>query len=231
MALRAAVYHSRDYPQSRNTNCKRCGSAAPNDMYNPGIGGCASGQGLYSYDPVFGGLGGPPSARAEHTTIDWVESGVWIDGPSKHGVLFLGQLAETISIANGFSENRVYGPADPNNCHARYGSSICCHGHVSPTNQATGPCADSLINYAWIYHPAELAEILNNQRAPHGAQPTSTLRLSSLGPGFRNERTVLYQTVGVWFEPNTRRLYVAEQRRYMEGYDPLPVVHVLDVNC
>ena len=226
---RSAILHTRDHPQARNTNFKICGSTSPNESYVAGLQGCAHGQYVIDPTPTFGGF--TDQQRASGTTIDWVDTGVWIDGPNKQGVLFIGQLAETISIANGYSENRNYGPIDPSNCHARYGVATCCHGHFSATNQATGPCADTLINYGWIYDPADLVAILNGSKAAYGASPASTFHLANLGAGISVERSTIYQMSGMWFEPTTKRLYIADQKRYVDGYDYLPVIHVLSVNC
>jgi hypothetical protein len=230
MPMRSAINHDYAHPQARNTNCKRCGSNAPNDNYNASTHSCPGGQyGPIDYVPVFGGFDPSNTSR---TTIDWVDSAVWIHGPNKQGALFLGQLAETISTANGFSENRTYGPIDPYNCHARYGTATCCHGHFSPTDAAVGPCADTLISYGWIYNEADLVRILNGSLTAYGATPASTFRLHSIAPsGIAEERSANYQTAGVWFDEATNRLYICEAHRIFENYAPRPVVHVFAVNC
>jgi hypothetical protein len=240
---KTAIYHGMDHPQARNTHYRFCAPKAANQPYDPVLRACASGQVLGASDsgalasasgvpgpfPVFG--------LPQHLypgygiTLDWIDCMCWIDGPQKQGVLAFGQLAETISIANGFSTNKTYSPVDPGNCHVGYGSNPCCHGQKDPTFEANGPYAGSLVHYGWIYDPADLVRILNGDLEPHGARPQATFHMNEIASGIPEERLRKYAFGGAWFDSSMKRLYLSECGRYIDGYDLLPVVHVFDVNC
>jgi hypothetical protein len=243
ISAKTAIYHGMDNPQARNTHYRFCGPTAPNQAFDASLGACPSGQVLSRSDdgqpstpsgvpgpfPVFGlsqkhypGIG---------VTLDWIDCMCWISGPAKQGVLAFGQLAETISTANGFSFNKTYSGHDPTHCHVGYGSNPCCHGQQDPTFEATGPFAGSLVHYGWIYDPADLTRILSGTLSPHGASPTATFHMRDIASGIPEERLRKYAFGGAWFDQSTRRLYLSERGRYMDGYDLLPVVHVFDVNC
>ncbi len=243
-----AIRHSSAQPQARNTNFRVCGSNLPNMGFVEAIGGCIGGQFLEGTpDPVFGGHYDPIAVQG--ITIDWVHGGVWIHGPSKQGIIFSGQLAETISIANGFTQDVVYGGwrydvdgttpvhtsayhIDTTNCHQRYGPSICCHGHYSPTDEAVGPCADTIVSYLWFYAEQDIIDILAGRLAPYGAIPAYTQRLVDYSEdAFFEAATHNYQTAGMWFDPDTNRLYVAEANQYFSHFGTRPLIHVFSVNC
>lgn len=242
---RTAIYHGSTTPQARNTNYRFCAPNLANQSY-PCSGGAvlsasndgapASPAGTPGPFPVFGlpqqyypGIG---------VTLDWIDCMVWIDGPNKQGVLAFGQLVETISIANGFSYDLTYAGTDPTHAHTGYGGNPCCHNQSDPTFEANGPYAGSLVNYGWIYDPADLTRILNGQLAPAGASPTQTFTMASLTGGGQSQNVGIpvqrlrkYAFGGAWFDATAKRLYLSERGRYTEGFDILPVVHVFDVNC
>jgi hypothetical protein len=195
--LRAAIYHDRTHGQARNTTAKLT-SGVNGEYYQESINNFPSGHsGPNDMDPVFGGV-----SAGTVTSVDWINAGIWINGALKQGVVFIAQLAETISIANGFPyDHGDYGgwrwtiadplgpspppgPAihtsihdnDPTNCHMWYGSAIDGTGHFSPTLSAVGPGADSMVAWFYVYNPDDLIAVLNGA-APYSPSPTTAVRL------------------------------------------------------
>jgi len=238
-----ALMHNQGHPQARNTNAYACGPNVPNDVFDETIGNYPGGRwGPDPFEPYFGGVNGPDAVLNGSTTLDWIDSGVWIEGPSKTGVFFLGQLVETISIAAGFNEDRVYGGwrltggvptqnsawhINTDQAHAMYGTSICGHGH-NMQSSAPGPGADSMIKWGFIYDPADLVDILNGD-SPYGASPVYSFRGDVIGLNL--ERNVNYENAGIWWDAANKRLYVAQLSAYRVGFDSLPAIHVFSVDC
>ena len=92
--------------------------------------------------------------------MDCVNSSVWIEGPNKHGVVYMGQLAKTVA-----SQSASYGTYGRN--HSWYGpgqginagvSKMCAHGitDVRYGNVATGPETATMQSAMWIYDPTDM---------------------------------------------------------------------------
>jgi hypothetical protein len=241
VVARTAIYHGMSTPQARNTKYRFCAPKAANEAFDPAIQACPSGQALSASDDGLPasepGIPGPFPffGLPQHlypgigVTLDWIDCMVWIEGPNKQGVFAIGQIAETI-------EGHVYSGTDPNHCHVGYGSNPCCHNQKDPTFESNGPYAGTLTHYGWIFDGNDLVKILQGQIAPHGATPVDTFHLHDIAAGIPVKRVTKYAMASAYFDPpqgtgTIGRLYVCEARRIMEGYDPIPAVHVFEVNC
>lgn len=200
-------YHDISHRQPRVANFKIC---AWNVIYD-----CAKGSTLTDAKQEFGGGG---------QLLDWMDSGVWIDTGTKHGVFMVGQLVDTIP---GFAY-----PNGDTQAHAWYGPAVCCHGHDGrPMHQATGPGASSVVHQGWIYDPADYGRVLRGEVAPWGLLPASTFQLTSL-PGFWRsaKRDNLYAFGGMHYDAQTNLLFLAERTAIKEGCcDYPPVIRVFEI--
>jgi hypothetical protein len=241
LTTKPVVYHDMAHPQARNANYRFCGPNSPNQAYDPAIQACPAGQYLSASNDGFPAIppGTPPpvpffglsqqSFPGMGVTLDWIDCMCWVEDGVKTGVFAFGQLAETISIANGFTYNKVYTGSDPTHAHVGYGSIPCCHGQNDPSFQANGPFAGSLTNRGWILDPAQLVEILNGTRQPYAAVPTSTFVMHSVASGIPEERLVKVAFGAAIFDPATHCIHLSEQQRILDGFDPVPVVHVIEL--
>jgi hypothetical protein len=215
--FRSALWNSDSHRALRNNYFKRCASVLPNDC---------SGGAVIADPPTPSTWGCGLS-----TTLDWLDSAVWIEGANKKGFLGFGQMAEKFSIATGHSSDYVYTGTDPTNCHVSYGTNPCCHGQTNGSVEfATGPRCETIATKAWIWNPDEMVEVLNGTRSEYDVTIEEEIVLSGIS-SMLERRTTLYQTSGVWFDEVTKRLYVAEKSRDVINFDFMPVIHVFAVNC
>jgi hypothetical protein len=237
------LFYPSSNPQARNTNVVVCGSNSPNDPFNAQLGDCASGH----HQSVGNGLcGNGAGASSVSAFLENTTACVWIEGPNKQGVLFLGEMPETVSIANGFSKDYVYGGTDPGHCHYAYqGSPLCCHGQdLQPAWSATGPGAGTIVSYYWIYNPDFFIGVVRGQTQSFALTPSSSGHAYSLGGGSIAEVLSAFDYPpgashlgqlaigGAWYDPVGKYLFVTQVGVYGDGgHDQLPVVHVFSVNC
>lgn len=212
---RAALWNGADHPAARNTHYVSCGSNLAND--------CSQGGWIGPAVPTWGcGLS---------TTLDWLDTAVWIHGPSKRGYLGFGQMAEQFKKEFGYSADHVYSGDDPTHCHVSYGGNPCCHGQTNgPVEHATGPRCETIANKAWIWDEDQMIEVLKGTRAQQDVPIAEEVLLSTIS-SISEQRTALYQLGGAWFDATNKRLYVIEAKRERINYDFVPVGHVFEVNC
>ncbi len=234
------IFHDQGHPQARNTNVKQCNTHVGGDGYPCTATDVQDGTGFWG--------------SGTNAPIENMNAGVWINGPTRQGVLFLGGQPETVSIANGFSEDYVYDGDDPNHCHYSYmpqsdaAADIgkCCHGQtLNPVWGATGPGCGSMVGRYWIYDPADLLQVALGHVAPYSLTPASEGIAHALGGGLPEilaEQTnrvgstftgAQWECIGgAWFDPVLKLLVVTQTAIYKTYCcDKLPVFHFFSVDC
>jgi hypothetical protein len=169
------------------------------------------------------------------TAVDVVNASVWINGATKQGVVFIGQLARTVASLVGTG---VYPPDQK--CHQWYGPAqiygvkkLCAHGQNDTRygNEATGPGTTTMQSTMWIYDPADFALVAGGLKSSVLLPPTTdSARLFDLPGGGAFPEIAPCQNChgGAWFEPTSKLLFMTA--RNSEG-DHRPIVHVFSVNC
>ena len=178
-------------------------------VYDPALGGPT-----YTPDGTFGG--------GIETTLDWIDTGCWIDTGTKHGVVMLGKLSDTIP-GHSYTGDTV--------CHYWYGPSTCAHGQTAWSGyQATGPNNHTAVHTVWIYDPMDFVPIIQGGNAWE-ITPDSTFQLGTVGFP-TSEARCNYQFGGMCFDSATKLLYVCETTAEVSGYgyDYIPVIHVFQVS-
>jgi hypothetical protein len=193
------VYHDIDHKQKRDSNYKFCGW---NQQYD-----CSKGTWTKPGTPEFNG-------------IDMVTAAAWIDLPNKHGVVFVGQISTAIP---GYA----YGGGDTVP-HYWYGPSVCCHGQVSESSQATGDSTGSSVPYFWIYDPNDLARAAQKKADPWSFEPTSIFPAFQIG-SIPNHAGALYLFGGAWYDPDSKQLFLSQIFSDPVAPEPQPIIHVISV--
>lgn len=181
-----------------------------------------------TYDPVADRMGafwnGSTSQAAGSVSLDWVDSAVWVDNATKHGVVSVGQWLDKLA-------GETY-PTD-DMPHAWYGPGICVHGHDSyPTGyEATGPGTSELVSFMWITDPEELALGVTSAKPLHEVVPTHTFKLSEIQDyNLGDKRQNLYQFGGMCYDPVDRLLFISVRLRYTNPYNHyVPYIMVFQV--
>jgi hypothetical protein len=202
MACQQLIYHDINNKQRRDTNYNYCD-------YN------------VKYDASQGGYihAGTP----EFTLIDTMSAAAWIDLPTKHGVVFLGQLASTLP---GFR----YGDGGTT-CHVWYGVPTCVHGQSgAPVSQGTGPAAGTMVPYLWVYDPADLVQSAQGRVKPWSFDPSSVIPVSSIST-MSGPANAWCMFGGAYFDALTSTLFVSQIAIDWTAspYESQPVVHVFKI--
>jgi hypothetical protein len=202
MACQRLIYHDINNKQRRDTNYNYCD-------YN------------VKYDASQGGYihAGTP----EFTLIDTMSAAAWIDLPTKHGVVFLGQLASTLP---GFR----YGDGGTT-CHVWYGVPTCVHGQSgAPVSQGTGPAAGTMVPYLWVYDPADLVQSAQGRVKPWSFDPSSVIPVSSIST-MSGPANAWCMFGGAYFDALTSTLFVSQIAIDWTAspYESQPVVHVFKI--
>lgn len=181
---------------------------------------------LGNYDNNRGGETGTPSpvfnGGSDALGMDWFDSSAWIEGPTKYGVLFVGQLIETIAghtYEDGGSQ-----------CDNWYGPNWCVHGQFAPASLDTGPGAGTIIGVGYIYSPADLLAVALGHVSDISLTPTSIFSMSELG--LPAERTDIREYGQLWFDStcSPKRLYMV--KRDAENYDSFTgILCVWEIDC
>lgn len=166
-------------------------------------------------------------------TGSWMETDVvggahWIQGPTKHGLIFCGVTA------GDPSQN----PADPLASHEFYGNNLnnwtCTHGFVyseqwpTRTPPATGPNAWQAFPFLMCYDPADILAVegTSNDYTP---EPVWFINLETQFPGFLTNETGAHQgdsISGFYYEPTSRKLYCVAWATDRSTVNLGPVIHV-----
>jgi hypothetical protein len=202
MACQQLIYHDINNKQRRDTNYNYCD-------YN------------VKYDASQGGYihAGTP----EFTLIDTMSAAAWIDLPTKHGVVFLGQLASTLP---GFRY-----PDGGTTCHVWYGVPTCVHGQSgAPVSQGTGPAAGTMVPYLWVYDPADLVQSAQGRVKPWSFDPSSVIPVSSIST-MSGPANAWCMFGGAYFDALTSTLFVSQIAIDWTAspYESQPVVHVFKI--
>ena len=155
--------------------------------------------------PNPGLFGGQDPASGENDTM---KSGVWIDLPDKHGLVYFGQLVTT---PDGYTA-----PNDPDGfVHMWYGDPAskgtayqhCCHGQDDPWWYATGPGAHFRVPMGWIYNPNDLVATAKGQADLWSRTPVSTFQWKNYVPQL-NSRYPSGFFGNAAFDAANRRVYL-----------------------
>jgi hypothetical protein len=175
--------------------------------------------------------------------IDAVVSSCWVNtAGGKQGVLFFGQLADTVEGYDPLG----YGPpagnynGDPDHmCHVGYAAlneNKCCHQQYDVTFQATGPWSASNVPSLWIYSQDDFANVATGELPPTHLRETTYARLSAL-PNSRIQSVatvdgrVLSGYQGAYWDATLQLLFVCQSDldRTTTPGSPRPGVHVFSV--
>jgi hypothetical protein len=208
------ILHDFDHRQARDNLFKTCGWKQP-------------------YDWTKGGtmLRGFPTFGSKSTGVgenDTMNSCVWIDTESYHGLLYFGQLVTT---PIGYTPPGV----DPDGlCHMWYGDFLhgskygdpsrngkCVHLQDDPYWKSTGPGAHMRVPHGWIYNPYDLVDTAQKLQPLWSRVPTSTWQWHTIVPQIRRRRPS-YPFGGAYFEQESKRLYVM----YRVGDSDLTIANV-----
>jgi hypothetical protein len=186
-------------------------------------------------EPIFGGAVG-------RTTRDNSTCAVMVDTGTKRGVVFFGQLVDTIA-------GHVYENGSPQIAHSWYGTNTidkngkragdegylgpnCCpHGQVDIVHLATGQGGGTIVGYCWIFDPADLANVANRSIRPWEPDPVAAFRISSIQDcDIPDQIKVHRQYGGAWFDEVSKRIYLSAASYDTEGCcSPVPRIHVFQV--
>jgi hypothetical protein len=241
-------------PQIKNGDTVHCGwthygeqdslGAEPqNNPIQDGTGCTVNGQ-------LCGVIATPDAVPGQFNSTDAMMSTVWINGPTKQGLVYLGQVLKTIP---GYD----YGGVDPTHAHHWYGPTqtyptgkFCPHGHNGAwTGPSTGDASDPMGNFLYIYNPADLLAVINGTRTPLSITQTyaavdayplaSIAHASSVQvdgthhidlpgasfPALSNSAGTDAPSRGIWSDPTDGALYVIEILKDFVFGEIQPVVH------
>lgn len=145
--------------------------------------------------------------------LDTVSAAAWVKTADVEGLIFFGDLVDTIAGYDYGSDTIAH------SWYAPLGMP-CCHGQHSTVGDGTGPKASTMTPWAWIYDPATL----------NGGQvkEAEAVRLDAIS-SIPAQSSGSYQFGGSWFDPISGLLFLAESGRDNTQHDWRPVVHVFQV--
>jgi hypothetical protein len=141
---------------------------------------------------------------------------VWINLPDCHGVIFTGRLAtEHVWYRN-----------------AGQGNDRCTHGMESPVG-VTGPVSTNAYPVMFIYDPADLDAVRAGKRIDYTIDPVHSVNMEArfgVATAAIKETGSAKMLAGAYFDPQTRKLYVAAPQSDLSVPGLLnPLVHVFRV--
>lgn len=230
------IYTDITNPQARIADCDGCGWTHYGETnafgHQPQLNTTQNGSGctvdgdlcgvtLASLGPVF-------------NSVDKFTGATWIDGASKQGLVYIGQLARTLAgyTYAGNGRNHVtYGP------NQGPGLALCPHGQNGLNyNTGTGESTTTMMSALYIYDPADLLAVANGTKSNIGLVPATDgydmSLISHSGAAFPQLAGGLYAYGGCWFEPASKLFFVTQTNADVTNpYEPQPIVHVFSVNC
>lgn len=216
------AYYTISDPQGRVANVDLCGWS------NPALAGPGGTPPSYYCDVGNANALGPTLGAQQWgcggSLMDWVDTGTWIDTPTKSGIFMVGQWADAIP---GFSY-----PNGDTRPHLWYGPSQCCHGHDgTPMYQATGPGCSSVVDYGFIVDPADLGAVVAGSKAFNAVNPSETFQLNAIsGYGHSTKCDQLYKFGSAHYDPTSGLLFVSQRGAVDNGFgNGIPVMHVFEV--
>jgi hypothetical protein len=194
------LMHDLDHRQARSSNYKNC-------SWDGGGYDCIGlGSSTMAGVPLWGGP--DPESCSDDTTA----TAVWIDTPTKRGLLYFGTLCEAPS---GYT---VPGLDPDNEIHQFYGAAghntspsgnplECCHNQDDPYWNATGPGTHYRKAKGWIYDPADLETTADLTNDPWELTPAYEFEWA--GKWDVANTRVRPGTFGpAHFDPDTNRIYI-----------------------
>ena len=232
------IYSDLDHPQPREHDVDECGWThyGETDAYGdqPQWNPVQDGRGCTPHEELCGESHRPFTT---FTPIDNISAAAWIDGPTKHGLVMIGQLARTMPDYAG-----EYGSLG--RCHVWYGPAqqfgvhkLCAHGQNDTRygHAGTGPSTTTMQSSLFIYDPAELAKVVSGEVSPVVLPPAVDAADLSL---IAHQGTPFPQLVtggfcvygGAWYEPTSELLFVSAVAAEWQG-EWRPVIHAFQVRC
>jgi hypothetical protein len=232
------IYSDFDHKQSRTDDVDECGwthygesdSQGAQPQNNP----TQDGTGCTVNGELCGVSYGPFTT---FTSLDVISAGAFVSGPTKQGLVLIGQMAKT--LADYAAE---YG--DLGRCHVWYGPAqeygsrkMCAHGQNDTRYgySATGPGCTTMANALFIYDGDDLAKVAQGTCSPILLPPTTDAanlhQVAHDGPPFPQLVGAGVCTFGgAWWEPESATLFVSEIHAEWQG-EWRPILHAFRVTC
>jgi hypothetical protein len=195
------IYHDINQRQRRDTNYRACDWVVKYDA--------SKGKTIAPGAPVF-------------TSLDMLSAAAWVDLPTKHGVLFFGQIVAPVP-------GRIYEDGDTLP-HYWYGPNICPHGqNGSQLSVSTGDAAGSMAALMMVYDPANLVKAAKGDVDPWSFEPASIVPINTIStiPAQANS---LHMFGGAYFDAETRSVFVSQVAvDPASPYESQPVIHVFTI--
>jgi hypothetical protein len=155
--------------------------------------------------------------------LDMLSACAWIDTPTKSGLIYFGQICDTIL---GYD----YG-LDPGVCHTWYEDvATCPHGQHSATWSSTGPGAATMVPYLCIFDPKDLAKVAQGSLGGAAIRPTSFVKCATIMP-IDPQCWGALNFGGAAFDSASSLLYVSQTIEDLTNPNvPQPIIHVFHVN-
>lgn len=179
------LFHDIDRPQARDQDWAICSWSKPGDAGHQHY-DCRLNEYIDQGPATWSGPVG-----VTYTEEDSAAGGVWVDTPTKHGLVFFGQLITTPSAYTppGGSQwvHAWYG--DPTHASttgstgAGYVDGSCCHGQDDTWWGATGPGAHYRVPHSWIYNPMDLIAPAQGSAVPWSVTPAEVKQWVDAGDG------------------------------------------------
>ncbi|HEX3702845.1 MAG TPA: hypothetical protein VHU82_05910, partial [Vicinamibacterales bacterium] len=175
----------------------------------------------------------PLSPQTGFTTLDMFTAATWIDGASKQGVIYIGQICRTLAGQTyaGNGRNHVtYGPTQGPNTH------LCVHGqnHYNYCN-STGDSTQTMMSALYIYNPSDLLAVARGGKSAVSVTPATDAydmsQLVHVGAPFPQIAGSLFRYGGCWFEPQSKLLFVSETNAEGWASEGQPIIHIFSVDC
>lgn len=179
------LFHDITHPQARDQNWAICSWSKSGDAGHQHY-DCRLNNYIDQGPATWSGPVG-----ATYTEEDSASGAVWVDTPTKHGLVFFGQL---ITTPTGYTP-----PGGSQWVHAWYGNPThasatgstaagyedgkCCHGQGDSWWGATGPGAHYRVPHSWIYDPADLIAPAQGSADPWSVTPTEVKQWTDAGDG------------------------------------------------
>jgi len=232
------IYSDLDHPQSRPADVDECGWThyGESDSHGdePQLNPIQNGTGCTVNGELCGATFRPFTTFAP---LDAISAAAFVSGPTKHGLVMIGQLARTLA-----AHAAEYGALG--RCHVWYGPAqeygthkLCAHGQNDTRYgcTATGPGTVTMANGLWIYDPADLARVARGHASPVLLPPTTDAAdlstVAHAGTPFPQLVSYGFCTFGgAWWEPASATLFVSEIHAEWQG-EWRPIIHAFRVTC
>lgn len=169
-------------------------------------------------------------------SLDTFSAAQWIEGTTKHGLVFIGQICRTIvgqSYAGNNKNHLWYGPTQDYPT-----GQLCPHGQTSQAPGGTGDATQTQLSALYIYDPTQMLAVANGSETPINACSSPTTDCADLsavpsaGGSVSQLVSGIYVYGGAWYDSVNKLLFVSQtdgENNSMMHHSP--IVHVFSVNC